>query len=281
MLEYDPPEHTRLPPARVASRSAGREVYAYEDAIRVLARDGGRRGARRATHVRLRRPRRQAAADADARSSARRARRRRPVARRAGRRAARQHRPRVHRHPVGLSRHRRVPAHPVPLAGRRSSCIATPSEQAAQRRADPTDDVITQLLGTDDRRRAAHRARVQELLHAAGGRRERHHPLHDGGRHQGADRAAATRSPQLRDCIASDRRVVAPAVEEILRWTTVTMHFRRTATHDLELRGQQIKAGDKVVIWFMLGRLRRAPVPRPVSRSTSTARRTSTSPSGG
>jgi cytochrome P450 len=36
----------------------------------------------------------------------------------------------------------------------------------------------------------------------------------------------------------------------MLRWTSVTMHFRRTATQDLELAGQQIRQGDKVVIWF-------------------------------
>jgi len=39
-------------------------------------------------------------------------------------------------------------------------------------------------------------------------------------------------------------------VEEMLRWTTVTMHFRRTLTQDVELRGKSLKAGDKVVLWF-------------------------------
>lgn len=43
------------------------------------------------------------------------------------------------------------------------------------------------------------------------------------------------------------------AVEEILRWTSVTTHFRRTATEDVELHGKQIKAGDKVVIYFLSG----------------------------
>jgi cytochrome P450 len=39
-------------------------------------------------------------------------------------------------------------------------------------------------------------------------------------------------------------------VEEMLRWTTVTMHFRRTLTQDIELRGKSLKAGDKVVLWY-------------------------------
>ena len=43
------------------------------------------------------------------------------------------------------------------------------------------------------------------------------------------------------------------AVEELLRWASPVYHFRRTATRDVELHGQQIKAGDKVVIWFASG----------------------------
>jgi cytochrome P450 len=39
-------------------------------------------------------------------------------------------------------------------------------------------------------------------------------------------------------------------VEEMLRWTTVTMHFRRTVTTDTELQGKTLLAGDKVVLWY-------------------------------
>ena len=41
------------------------------------------------------------------------------------------------------------------------------------------------------------------------------------------------------------------AVEEILRWATPVLHFRRTATRDSELRGQPIREGDKVVTWYV------------------------------
>ena len=57
---------------------------------------------------------------------------------------------------------------------------------------------------------------------------------------------------ELRDAVvAGDADLVASAVEEILRWGSVTMHFRRTATADTELGGRTIRAGDKVVIWFV------------------------------
>jgi cytochrome P450 len=40
------------------------------------------------------------------------------------------------------------------------------------------------------------------------------------------------------------------AVEEIVRWASPVMHFRRTATRDTQLSGQPIRAGEKVVMWY-------------------------------
>jgi cytochrome P450 len=43
------------------------------------------------------------------------------------------------------------------------------------------------------------------------------------------------------------------AVEEFLRMASPVHHFRRTARHGSVLNGQEIKAGDKVVVWFGSG----------------------------
>jgi cytochrome P450 len=43
------------------------------------------------------------------------------------------------------------------------------------------------------------------------------------------------------------------AVEEILRHASTVMHFRRTATADTTIRGVDIKAGEKVVLWYSSG----------------------------
>jgi len=40
------------------------------------------------------------------------------------------------------------------------------------------------------------------------------------------------------------------AVEELVRWATPVIHFRRTATADTKIRGVPIRAGDKVVYWY-------------------------------
>jgi len=44
--------------------------------------------------------------------------------------------------------------------------------------------------------------------------------------------------------------LIPTAVEEMLRWVTPVIHFRRTATTDAEIRGQTIRRGDKVVMWY-------------------------------
>lgn len=56
---------------------------------------------------------------------------------------------------------------------------------------------------------------------------------------------------ELRDSIGRDPALMDSAIEEMLRWGTVTMHFRRTATRDVSMHGRDIKRGDKVVIWFI------------------------------
>ena len=43
------------------------------------------------------------------------------------------------------------------------------------------------------------------------------------------------------------------AVEEIVRYATPVIHFRRTVTEDTEISGQSLKAGDKVVMWYCSG----------------------------
>jgi cytochrome P450 len=42
-------------------------------------------------------------------------------------------------------------------------------------------------------------------------------------------------------------------VAEIIRWQTPLAHMRRTATEDVELHGQRIPKGDKVVMWYISG----------------------------
>ncbi len=60
--------------------------------------------------------------------------------------------------------------------------------------------------------------------------------------------------PDERRRWAADFEGVAPtAVEEIVRWSSPVMHFRRTVTRDTVLSGQPLRAGEKVVLWYGSG----------------------------
>ncbi|MCR3747823.1 Cytochrome P450 [Lentzea californiensis] len=56
--------------------------------------------------------------------------------------------------------------------------------------------------------------------------------------------------PREYERLRADRSLLPLAVEEMLRWWTPVMHFRRTCVQDTSLSGQEIHAGDKVVAWF-------------------------------
>jgi cytochrome P450 len=57
--------------------------------------------------------------------------------------------------------------------------------------------------------------------------------------------------PEQRQQLLDDPDLVPSAVEEALRMFPAFAHFRRTATHDVELNGQTIHEGDKVVMWYV------------------------------
>ena len=47
--------------------------------------------------------------------------------------------------------------------------------------------------------------------------------------------------------------VMETAPDEFIRLASPTMHFRRTATRDVEMHGERIREGDKVLLWFVSG----------------------------
>ncbi|HEY7667806.1 MAG TPA: cytochrome P450 [Actinomycetota bacterium] len=62
---------------------------------------------------------------------------------------------------------------------------------------------------------------------------------------------ALMQHPDQLQLLREQPELIPTATEEILRWATPVMHFRRTATRDVELREQSIRAGDKVVTWYV------------------------------
>ena len=121
-------------------------------------------------------------------------------------------------------------------------------EQARSRHEKPSDDLISRLL--QPKRDGEHLTDHEfqnffTLLVAAGNDTTRYS--------MAAGLLALIEHPEQLAELRDDPSLLASATEEILRWGTVTMHFRRTATTDTELAGKAIKAGDKVLLWFISG----------------------------
>jgi cytochrome P450 len=64
---------------------------------------------------------------------------------------------------------------------------------------------------------------------------------------------ALFRHPDQRAALAGDPSALPGAVEELLRWVTPIQAFGRTATEDVELGGEQIRAGDFVIMLYASG----------------------------
>ena len=61
---------------------------------------------------------------------------------------------------------------------------------------------------------------------------------------------ALAQHPDQWRLLRADRSLVPGAVEELLRWAPPNPYNRRTATRDIELHGQTVRAGDKVTLWW-------------------------------
>jgi cytochrome P450 len=120
---------------------------------------------------------------------------------------------------------------------------------AAERRTDPRDDLMTNLVQAEvdgQRLTDAEIAAFFVLLAVAGNDTTRQTASHA--------LKALTDFPAQREWLLADfDGRISSAVEEFVRWSSPVMTFRRTAVVDTELGGQAISAGDKVVMFYPSG----------------------------
>ncbi|MDT5299368.1 MAG: hypothetical protein QOG79_2610, partial [Mycobacterium sp.] len=120
---------------------------------------------------------------------------------------------------------------------------------AAQRRAQPTSDLTSRLVEAevDGRKLTDDEIAAFFVLLAVAGT--------DTTRNTMAVTAMALQEfPDQRALLAEDfDGHIKTAIDEFVRWATPVMTFRRTATRDTELRGQQIREGDWVLLMYSSG----------------------------
>jgi cytochrome P450 len=119
------------------------------------------------------------------------------------------------------------------------------SQLIEQRRGEPTDDLVSELIrGRIDGAPLTEAQLVGycELLVEAGNETTRN--AISGGL------VAFCENPDQWEKLRAQPDLLPDAVEEILRWVTPISHFTRTATENCEVGGVTISAGDQVALYF-------------------------------
>jgi cholest-4-en-3-one 26-monooxygenase len=120
------------------------------------------------------------------------------------------------------------------------------NDLARQRRADPRDDIVTLLVNAQidgDSLSEVEFDMFMLLLTLAGNETTRNSTSWG--------MRALIENPEQYARLRDQPELIDSAVEEILRWASPVLHFRRTATAETELHGQRIAQGDKVVMWHI------------------------------
>jgi cholest-4-en-3-one 26-monooxygenase len=120
------------------------------------------------------------------------------------------------------------------------------NELAAEKRANPGDDIISVLLNAEvegERLTDLEFDLFFQLLAVAGNETTRNLISHG--------MLALLENPDQMARLIADPTLLPSAVDEMLRYASPVMYMRRTARSDTEVHGQTIKAGDKVALWYI------------------------------
>jgi cholest-4-en-3-one 26-monooxygenase len=124
--------------------------------------------------------------------------------------------------------------------------FAYADQLTAERRAQPREDLLSILTTAEVEGEVLTQLEIDlffMLLAVAGNETTRN--LMSGGM------TAFFEHPDQWQRLLADRSLLPTAAEEMLRYVTPVMHFRRDVVADVELGGQQLKAGEKVVFWHI------------------------------
>jgi cytochrome P450 len=130
--------------------------------------------------------------------------------------------------------------------GAAAEMFAYANDLAAEKRAHPSDDIVSTLLAAEvegERLTDLEFDVFFELLAVAGNETTRNLISHG--------MLALVEHPDQRRLLLDDRSLLPSAVDEMLRYASPVMYMRRTAQSDRELHGQTIRAGDKVALWYI------------------------------
>jgi cytochrome P450 len=127
----------------------------------------------------------------------------------------------------------------------RKAMVAYASATIQARRVEPRDDLISALIAAEVE---GNKLTPEDLMHTvatllgAG--------IESASSFIGNAMLALAQHPDQAALLASNIGLAPQAIEEMLRYDTPTQRFHRTATQDIELHGQTIRAGQSVLVMY-------------------------------
>jgi cholest-4-en-3-one 26-monooxygenase len=116
----------------------------------------------------------------------------------------------------------------------------------ADRRNDRRDDIVSALIHgeVDGDKLSEHDFDMFFLLLAVAGNETTRNAISHG-------MLAFLEHPEQYRKLVEDPSLMTSAVDEIIRWASPVMYFRRNVTKDLDFKGHALKEGDKISLWYI------------------------------
>ena len=115
----------------------------------------------------------------------------------------------------------------------------------AERRGGDGQDLVSLIINTEDESGPMSDVDIifETMLVLVGGDETTRHVISGG-------MEALLRHPSQLAELHDDLSLLPGAIEEMLRWTSPIRNMNRTATRDVEVRGQQIREGDRILLLY-------------------------------
>lgn len=127
----------------------------------------------------------------------------------------------------------------------RKAMVGYASATIEARRIEPRDDLISALIAAEVE---GNKLTPTDLMHTVGTLLAA--GIESASSFIGNAMLALSEHPDQARLLASDLSMVPQAIEEMLRYDTPTQRFHRTATQDIELHDQVIRAGQSVLVMY-------------------------------
>lgn len=132
------------------------------------------------------------------------------------------------------------------------------TELADERRQNPADDLITKLIEAEidgERLTTEEFANFFRLMIFAGNETTRssmaHLAMH------------MKQFPEAFQAVGADRSLLSAVTDEVIRYSSAILYFRRTVMSPTVLSGTELSAGDKVVMWYSAANFDETQFPNP------------------